>query len=135
MKVNAEVFDDGARMRAMGIPPFVGLPLVSSFIELARDFDCIWFSLEATEGTQPDFYFPSAAPVSSDCRVRGPLGDRDICQIVGDDGRVMSWGEAIDRMSDVRAARGVSYGRFPLGRKYKPVYFFIPVTDSNDERM
>lgn len=135
MKVNAEVFDDAARMRAMGIPPFVGMPLVSSFIELAHDFDCIWFSLEATEGTQPDFYFPSAAQASSDCRVRGPLGDRDICQIVGDEGRVMSWDEAIDRMSDVRAARDAFYGRLSFGPKYKPVYFFIPVTDSNDEKM
>lgn len=128
MKINAEVFEDAARMRAMGIPTFVGVPLVSSFFDLARDFDCAWFFIQAREGAQPDFYFVSSTPANPDSRVRGPLGEEHICQIVGNEGRVMSWQEAFDRMSDVRAARNAFYGRFVFGPNYKPVYFLIPDT-------
>jgi len=124
MKVNAEVFDDAVRLRKLGIPTFVGMPEVVSFLELAGEFECAWFSLRATEDAQSDFYFTSAAPVEPDFRVRGPLNEEEICGIVQDECRDVTWAEAVGCMSEVR--RSAAPGRFIFGPSYKPVYFFIP---------
>ena len=77
------------------------------------------------EGVQPDFYFSSAVPVEPDARVRGPLHEEHICGIAHDECLSMSWGEAVECMSEVRT-RSASFGRFLFGTSYKPVYFFIP---------
>lgn len=126
MKVNAEVLDDSARLQSMGIPTFAGVPVVRSFLELAGDFECRWFAIHAAEGMQSDSYFSSAVDVSMDDRVQGPLDQDCICQIIRDQGRVLEWGDAIERMSEIRAVRNALYGRLLFGPNYKPVYFFIP---------
>jgi hypothetical protein len=129
LKVNAEVFDDAARLQGMGIPTFVGMPEVVSFLGLGGEFRCVWFSLQATEGEQPDFYFVSAAPPEPDARVRGPLAEEEIRDIVRDECREISWAEAVECMSELRTGEGAFYGRFLFGPSYKPVYFFMPDGD------
>lgn len=127
MKVNAEVFDDAFYLRKLGVPAFVGMPEVVSFLDLAGEFSCTWFSLRATDETQSDFYFISSAPVEPDTRIHGPLDEEQICRIVDDECRDLTWAEAVGCMSEAR--RSAAPGRFIFGPSYKPVYFFIPGCD------
>ena len=108
------------------------MPEVASFLELAGEFRCIWFSIHSEEGLQLDYFYTSGAPVETDARVRGPLSEEQICGIARNESRQMSWENAVEAMSEVRAAAtGHFYGRFLFGPNYKPVIFSSLTTADN----
>lgn len=125
MKINAEVFDEAARLRALGIPTFAGMPEISSMLDLAGNFKCLWFSIRGMDEVPSDLYLTTDTTTDPDDRVLGPLNQEQICDLVWDRCNEMSWKDAVNCMREIRTSSKASYSRFVFGATYKPVYFFI----------
>lgn len=128
MKVNKEVFEMAAELQQVGIPSFVGVPIVHSLFELVEDFDCLWFYLRARDQFQAEWEVECEGSMALPCNgaLRGPCRSKEVCQIIETQSQTRSWQDTIEmiRYARNRGEQTRSY-RFPFGPVYKPVYFLV----------
>jgi hypothetical protein len=127
MKVNEEVFAMSFALKRIGIPSFVGIPLVHSLLEFVGEFKCKWFFLTPTDEIHVDMEVECETQgVGVNEGLRGPCLDEDICEIVRTNTSEMRWPEAMEAVRSARNVTGRSFQyRFPFGPIYKPIYFAL----------
>jgi hypothetical protein len=143
VKFNTVLFDHSCALKAVGVPVFAGVPVVSTFSDFGLGSRCIWFLIEGTEGFHRDVtgrvfveYDGLACPDLIG-PVRGPLSDEAIVAAMVERSEAFSWSEMFRRIDSVNqemrmnSACGAGwYNRF---MPYKP--FYLALLQGHDSPM
>ena len=129
VKINDILFERSYYLRENGIPTIVGVPRVSSIMDLQIGCPCSWFYL------YPDGNFKSDIEFTIDIKsnkcddelplsIQGPLEDEELVNLFNKGTLLPSWQYAIQILRgeslDYRLYGNSFY--WPMGT-YKPVYF------------
>jgi hypothetical protein len=131
IKVNRALLEFSRASLRMGMPAIAGVPLARSFSELSEDREPMWIKL--SNGNPEDIIFEvdifgrkiqSTHPEGHSLEV---IAEQDIPNLLEDEASPMSWSEAIDVISELRAERYRDdfFSRFFFIGGYKPVYFLV----------
>ena len=131
MKVNAEVIDSARQLNSVGVPTFLGIPLVQSIWELGGEFKRRWFHLAAGEGASREFEIEIHSDRETHCDIARSIEPDEVVRIFESNAIPMFWVDAVAELA--RLKRDNSWNRFFFGPLYKPVYFLVArsATDSS----
>jgi len=130
VKINSILFERACYLKENGIPTIIGVPRVSSIMNLHIGCPCSWFKLCPDKNFTSDMEF-SIDIKSNKCSIKmppniqGPLKDEELLTVFNESILLPSWQDAIQ----ILRAEGLDYGSYGnsiywrMGRLYKPVYF------------
>ena len=130
VKINDILFERAYYLKENGIPTIVGVPRVSSIMDLYIGCPCSWFTLCPDRDFKSDVEFKidiksNKCDIELPTDIRGPLEHVELLSLFAKGEYLRSWQDAIG----ILRAEGLDYGSYGnsiywrMGRLYKPVYF------------
>jgi hypothetical protein len=129
VKINGRLFERAYYLKENGIPTVVGVPRVSSIMDLYIGCPCSWFMLCPDKDCTQDVEFnidikSNKCYIKLPAEVRGPLDDVELISLFTKGKYIQSWHDAIEIMRSERLdhmyRRDLLYWGMSI---YKPVYF------------
>ena len=129
VKINDILFERAYYLKQNGIPTIIGVPRVSSIMNLHVGCPCSWFSLRPDRNLESDVEFgidikSNKCDGSLPPSIQGPLNDEELLDLFNKGTSLPSWQDAIEilrgELWDFRLDARAVY--WPMGT-YKPVYF------------
>lgn len=131
VKINRILFERACYLKENGIPTIIGVPRVSSIMNLHIGCPCSWFKLCPDKNFRSDIEF-SIDIKSNKCddklplSIQGPLEDEELLNLFSKGVLLPSWQDAIQILRGeslyYRLYENSLYWRMGM---YKPVYFII----------
>jgi hypothetical protein len=127
VKINYDIFEHALYLQDNNIPTIIGVPCVSSVLELKFGCSCSWFSLIPDKNSCHDAELTidiqsrkcdSKLPLG----VHGPLNDHELLSLFNKSRKFVSWQEAVNVLRNEMPSRYAMGGFFGIN-SYKPVYF------------
>lgn len=128
MKVNEEVFSMAFDLQEVGIPVFLGIPIVHSIFEFSDDFEFRWYSINRASPSQSDYEIECEEPNTSTNHesILTLCTEMDICKSIENKSHLVNWKEALEKLRQVQFGGINGRGhRSRFGSVYKPSYFMV----------
>ena len=130
VKINDILFERACYLKENGIPTIIGVPRVSSIMDLHIGCPCSWFSLFSDRDSKSEIEFridikSNKCDVELPASIQGPLKDEELLSLFNKGTHLPSWQDAIQILGAKRSDYGF-YGNsfyWRMGGMYKPVYF------------